>query len=237
MPQRVLIFGANGAIGHALCKQFLAGNWLVTGMVRDKTKINSTQHKNYQGLTDDLMAEGGEAEFLGGEKFNAIIWAQGLNHSDNILNVKIDVHLKIYEANVLYIIKTLNHLLNHNLIENNSRLTIISSIWQNIGRANKLSYMTTKSALKGLIQSLVIDLGNRGILVNAILPGPINSEMTRQNLTDLQIKKIKAMTPLLSLAELSEVIELAFFLSSENNSGITGQFIAADRGLSYVKSI
>jgi Dehydrogenases with different specificities (related to short-chain alcohol dehydrogenases) len=66
---------------------------------------------------------------------------------------------------------------------------VISSIWQNIARQNKLSYCVTKAALQGLIQSLMIDLGSAGHLVNAVLPGVLDTQMTRNNLLAEQLQK------------------------------------------------
>ena len=75
-----------------------------------------------------------------------------------------------------------------------ARLCVISSIWQTSARPNKLSYMVSKAALQGLVLSAATDLAERGILVNAVLPGALDTPMTRQNLTAEQIDRIAGMT-------------------------------------------
>ena len=141
----------------------------------------------------------------------------------------------MYEANVTFILITLQTLLNHNLLKNDARLCVISSIWQNIARQKKLSYCITKSALQGLVQSLSIDLGKQGFLINAVLPGALDTAMTRSNLNSDQIHSLESSTPLQTLPNLTDVTGLVGYLCSKQNTGITGQFIAADRGFSNAR--
>ena len=74
-------------------------------------------------------------------------------------------------------------------------------------------------------------------MVNAVLPGALDTPMTRANLSAAQINALQVSTPLGSLASLEDVANLVGFLCSENNTGITGQFIAADRGFSHARII
>jgi hypothetical protein len=135
------------------------------------------------------------------------------------------------------ILESLHQLLGLGLVSAGTRLCIISSIWQELARQNKLSYTVTKSALRGLVQSLAIDLGAKNILVNAVLPGALDTPMTRANLSAQQIEKIEQETPLKTLPQFEDVCELVAFLCSSKNTGLTGQFIAADRGYSFVRHI
>jgi NAD(P)-dependent dehydrogenase (short-subunit alcohol dehydrogenase family) len=163
------------------------------------------------------------------------VWAQGQNFNDNIHTFSASAHDDMYRANVVYIMKTLQALLARGLLAPPARLCVISSIWQNIARQNKLSYTVSKSALQGLVQSLAIDLGGDGHLVNAVLPGALDTPMTRNNLKPEQIKLLENLTPLGKLPTLDDVCNMVGFLCSPDNSGITGQFIAADKGFSYAK--
>lgn len=231
-----LVFGSSGSIGQAVCAQFeeqglhvirigrspqvspqsLPGKWL-------------TWTEGGNQFCDDLQAQ------LHDVKVDCIVWAQGLNFNDEIADFDSTKHLQMYEANVLFILHTLQTIMNANLLAVDARLCVISSIWQNIARQSKLSYCITKSALQGLVQSLSIDLGKQGILINAVLPGALDTPMTRSNLSFDQIEKLELATPLQSLPDLSDVTGLVNYLCSENNTGVTGQFIAADRGFSYAR--
>lgn len=230
----VAVFGASGAIGQAVCKWHCARDCGVTGIGRkDRVAGASTD-------TKWLMWEGGEDVEVFSDlegQFNAVVWAQGFNCNDDIYNFDLKTHEQMYAANVTYILLSLQALLKRNLLAPSARLCIVSSIWQNIARQNKLSYCVTKSALKGLVQSLVVDMGAASHLVNAVLPGPLDTPMTRANLSAGQLHHLEESNPLRSLATMDDVCNLVGFLCSKENVGITGQFIAADRGFSYARII
>lgn len=238
MPkQSVVIFGASGAIGQALCESFLAKDFQVAAISRTGRAPNDSL-SNADWLAWDASDGGGAfTAFNKTRQFDAVVWAQGANCSDDIYTFDLKVHDAVYAANVTYILVSLQVLLRHNLLAPSARLCIISSIWQNLARQNKLSYCITKSALQGLVQSLVVDLGRSGYLVNAVLPGALDTPMTRANLSVEQINRLEGMTPLGSLPELNDVCNLVGFLCSRDNTGITGQFIAADRGFSYARIV
>ena len=227
-----VVFGGTGSIGKSIVKQFSKNFKNVIVFSR-----NNAFNKNKKNIFYSNW--NGQSEFpinlIKRKSINSVVWSQGINFSDNIKSFKISEHKTMYEANVIYILKSLNSMISNNLLANSARLCIVSSIWQNLARQNKLSYTITKSALQGLVNSLTIDLGSAGFLVNAVLPGVINTPMTKKNLSKMEIENIKRITPLKSLATLEDIAKLVFFLCSKNNSGITGQFITVDRGFSNAR--
>jgi NAD(P)-dependent dehydrogenase (short-subunit alcohol dehydrogenase family) len=231
--QRVLIFGASGAIGAALCSWFVEHGWEVTAISRSVPGNGAS--KGVAHVKWDPFAEDTGALKDIKMPFHAAVWAQGQNINDSIKTFDATAHEEMYKANVVYIMQTLNVLLARGLLAAPSRLCVISSIWQNIARQNKLSYCVSKSALQGLVQSLAIDLGKDGHLVNAVLPGALDTPMTRKNLNATQIQNLEFQTPLGKLPTLDDVCNMVGFLCSESNTGITGQFIAADKGFSYAR--
>lgn len=232
----VIVFGASGSIGSEIVYGFQKKGFEVWAAVRDQKKIkNNHKNLNFFYYDSDLNDSNKSFEIFKKNSIDAIVWAQGKNLSDNIYDLDIEEHLDVYKANVTFILKSLQSVLQLKLLKNKSRICIISSVWQNLAKNNKLSYCVSKSALQGLVNSLSIDLGREGVLVNAILPGAIDNQMTRDNLNKKQIDSIKKQSPLNSLAIYSDLVELAYFLCSAENSGITGQFIAADRGFSNAR--
>jgi NAD(P)-dependent dehydrogenase (short-subunit alcohol dehydrogenase family) len=143
----------------------------------------------------------------------------------------------VYEANVVYILASLDVLLRAGVLKTPSRLCVISSIWQEIARQNKLSYGVSKAALKGLVLSLANDLGVDGHLINAVLPGALDTPMTRQNLSEAQVQAITAATQFGRLANLKDVANAVHYLCSSENTGVTGQFIKIDLGFTDVRVI
>lgn len=229
--RNALVFGASGAIGGEIFAHLGQEFSNTLGVSRQAVEQSGSFLK--WSLADPFS----KSDFRSIDKLHAVVWAQGANCNDTIYDCDPRRHREMYEANVFYIIESLRQLLDLGLIADGAHLCIISSIWQEIARQNKLSYTVTKSALRGLVQSLAIDLGEKNILVNAVLPGALDTPMTRANLSSAQIKKIEGDTPLHSLPKFEDVCALVSFLCSNKNTGITGQFIAADRGYSFVRSI
>lgn len=231
----LLLFGASGAIGQAIGQCFLAHGWAVTGVSRtERQPMTDGVTWVRAELSDNIDDE----EFLdGGAPYQAVCWAQGANLNDSVYTVDVATHLALYKTNCLMILSTMKLLLQRGLLGNPARMCVLSSIWQNIAKQDKLSYGMTKAALQGLVLSAAADLAKEGHLINAILPGAIDTPMTRQTLKKKQIETLSAATRFGRLPHLEDVANLAYFLCSENNTGITAQFIAADLGFSHVRII
>jgi len=227
--QKLLLLGASGSIGRAIHQKFVAQAWDVVGVTRNEVSESCQISWNPLDKTSAFPNEQGP--------FDAVCWAQGKNINDNIYSFNDEAHQEIYEANVLYVLKSLNYLISNNLLARPARLCVISSIWQEIARQNKLSYCISKSALKGLVLSLANDLGADGHLVNAILPGALDTPMTRQNLSEKQLSAVVNSTEFGRLPSLQDVANSAYFLCSDENTGMTGQFIKVDLGYSDVRII
>jgi NAD(P)-dependent dehydrogenase (short-subunit alcohol dehydrogenase family) len=174
--------------------------------------------------TVDLAAE---------SPFDAVCWAHGANVADSLNDFDPSRHLQLYEANCLSILVSLAGLLKAGLLrEGGARLVVISSIWQERARANKLSYIVTKAAVSGIVRSAAVDLGKDGHLINGILPGVLDTPMTAANLTASQIEGTRARTPSGKLPDLGTVADMALFLCSAQNQSITGQSVTVDQGMS-----
>jgi NAD(P)-dependent dehydrogenase (short-subunit alcohol dehydrogenase family) len=230
-----LLFGGTGAIGGAILKTILEDGWCVVSTTRGTPPANSEPIK---WLTLDPFAPGFDPEILDrNAPYAAVCWAQGSNFNDSIYDFNQARHEEIYRANVMFILVTLNLLLQRNLLRKSARLCLISSIWQNLARQNKISYSITKSALQGLVLSAATDIAREGHLINGVLPGVLDTPMTRKNLSAEQVERVSSATLFKSLPTLESVASLVAFLCSDRNIGITGQFIEADLGFSRVRII
>lgn len=229
---RILVFGASGSIGSAISSHFTQNGWSVVGVSRSGDATGAFKPVAYDPLTSSLNP----SDRLDADApYAAVCWAQGRNASDNVHDVNLEEHLAVYHANCVYILASLKVLLERRLLAPCARLCIISSIWQNLARQDKLSYCMSKAALRGLVMSASADLAKDGILINAILPGALDTPMTRQNVAPEQLQKLSSATYFNRLPTLGDVANLAYFLCSAQNTGITGQFIAADLGFSHVR--
>lgn len=107
------------------------------------------------------------------------------------------------------------------------RIVNMSSVSGQSAVAGQANYSAAKAGLIGATRSLAAEVGRRGILVNAVAPGFIDTEMIR----DLPVEKILPHIPLGRLGTAEEIAEAAAFLCSERARYITGQVIAVNGGI------
>lgn len=232
----VLIFGATGSIGNHIYNSFklLDTNNIIYGTTSKESIINKElnndeSNNNYLYVNNDNLDNLKNINNL-----DIIIWAHGYNFNDNIFNFNEEEYMKIMNVNILFIIKTLNYLLSNNKINNSAKMVIISSIWEDYTRDNKLSYSISKSALSGLVKNVAYDLSKKNILINNVLPGVIDNEMSRKTLKEEQINYIKNYLFFDRLVNLDDVFNTVKFLTIEN-TGITGESIKVDLGFTKIR--
>ena len=114
------------------------------------------------------------------------------------------------------------------------RIVNISSIWSGVTKPGRSIYASSKAAINAFTRTAAVEYAAHNVLVNAVAPGYVNTELTQVNNTPEQIEAIKSNLPTKRLAEPVEIAELVFFLSSEKNTFITGQTIFADGGYSIL---
>ena len=107
----------------------------------------------------------------------------------------------------------------------------ISSIIGINGNPGQINYSAAKAGVIGMTKTLAKEIGVRGIRVNAIAPGYINTDMTAVLKEELK-EQIAGMVPLKRLGECEDIAEMVAFLASDKASYITGQVIQIDGGLS-----
>ena len=222
-----LVFGATGSIGSEIVEVLRSrGNTVV--------EANRTLEKGRNVVTsrDDWTSV---AKSLG--PFDGLVWAQGVNSSETILTATREDILGAFEANVVFIAETLKQLHQVGAIKRPCRAVVLSSIWQQSSRSSKLSYSISKSALSGLVKSIAIDLADSQLSINAVLPGVLDTKMTRANLTPEQIKSVEHRTPGGSLVTTKEIANVVSWLLSEQSSGINGEFITVDNGWSVASGL
>jgi len=221
--KNILIIGASGSIGNYIYKSF-------------KSISDYNVYGTSSRITEEFLTVNNDnlENLLKINNVDIIIWAHGYNFNDNIYNFNEEEYLKIMNINVLFIIKTLNYLLLNNKINDNCKMVIISSIWEKSTRANKLSYSISKSALSGLVKHLSYDLSNKNILINNVLPGVIDNEMTRKTLKYEQLKYIKNYLNFNRMVDLDDILKTVKFLTIDN-TGITGESIIVDLGFTKIR--
>lgn len=111
------------------------------------------------------------------------------------------------------------------------RVVNLSSIFGGaVAKERRVAYSASKAGIVGLTKSLAVELAPFGILVNAVAPGYVNTELTRQNNPPRELEQIQRTIPVQRLAEAAEIAEVVAFLCSSKNSYMTGQTLFLDGG-------
>lgn len=123
----------------------------------------------------------------------------------------------------------------HMLKRGAGRLIFVTSLADQFAMAGDIAYPATKAGLAGLVRSLAVELGERGINVNGIAPGAVRSEMNKAIAESPQWKAIvDRSVPLKRWAEPAELAGAAIFLASAASSYVNGQVIYVDGGTSIL---
>ena len=217
-----LVFGSSGTLGKEIVSTLKRQGSSVVEAARAPDKKEKIDLKSPDWLSD--------AATLG--PFDGVVWAQGANSSDTILTADKSTTLSLMESNVMFIVETIQKLVSIKALNDPCRTVVLSSIWQESSRSSKFSYSVSKSALHGLVQSAAIDLASEGISINAVMPGIIDTPMTRANLTADEIKNAESRSLGGQLATAENVAETVSWLLGKNSRGINGEFIKVDHGWS-----
>lgn len=110
------------------------------------------------------------------------------------------------------------------------RIVNVASVYGIKSRAARGAYTATKAGLIGLTKTAAIEYGAGNVLVNAVAPGFIDTDLTRRNNTPEQLAALCAQVPLGRLGSTAEIAVLAAWLGGEANTYVTGQTLAIDGG-------
>lgn len=110
------------------------------------------------------------------------------------------------------------------------RIVNISSIFGHVSRSKRASYSTSKFALNGLTRALALDYAADGVLANSVAPGFIDTDLTRDILSEPERQALAESVPLKRLGNEAEIARVVVFLASDANTFITGQSVIADGG-------
>jgi NAD(P)-dependent dehydrogenase (short-subunit alcohol dehydrogenase family) len=146
---------------------------------------------------------------------------------------------EVFAVNVRGIAATLKHAVP--LLRDGASIVLIGSLNSWRGDPNIASYVGSKHAVLGITRAAALDLGERGIRVNALGPGPVATEALLARMAtrahdrgvpvETALEQAAAQTALGRIVTVEEVAAAALFLASGLSSGITGQLLAIDAGV------
>lgn len=136
----------------------------------------------------------------------------------------------VINTNLKGTFNTIKHMYRIFLKQKSGRIINLSSVSGVLGNAGQANYAASKAGVIGLTKTVARELGSRGITVNAVAPGYIDTDMTNA-MSDAAKDATIAQIPLRRVGSTKDVAETVAFLASEKASYITGQVISVDGGM------
>jgi 3-oxoacyl-[acyl-carrier protein] reductase len=237
--KRALVSGGSGEIGAAICRALAAGGWEVIVHAR-------SQPDRAKALADEITAAGGRAQSIyfdvadpaGTSAALAVLLAdgpiQGVVHNAGIhddapmAGMSAKQWHEVIGVSLHGFFNLVQPLLLPMLRTRWGRIVALSSISAVIGNRGQANYAAAKAGMDGAMRSLSLEIGSRGVTVNSVAPGIIDTAMTAGV---FDAARIERLVPLKRAGTAAEVAGLVAFLMSERAGYITGQVIPINGGM------
>ena len=154
----------------------------------------------------------------------------GITQDNLFMRMKPEQWSQVIDVNLNGVFHVTKAVIRTMVKQHSGRIINISSVVGFSGNPGQVNYSSTKSGLIGFTKSLSREVGTRGITVNAVAPGFINTAMT-QALKDSQQQAILSQIPLGRMGEAEDIANAVAFLASEEASYITGTVLHVNGGM------
>lgn len=247
----VLITGGSGGLGQALAEAFAVNGSRVVITARDPAKLNATAEKMARkgaqvlGLACDISRRD-RVQTLGQEiterwgAVQVLINNAGIARAVSFTDMPDDVWDDTLETNLTGAYNCCKVFLPAMMRAKWGRVINIASTAAKVGFPHVTAYTASKHGLLGLTRSLALETARLGVTVNAICPGYIDDERTRENARVMAEKTGKSVNDILKIFAASapqnrliapgEVASLALLMASEKLGAMTGQAVNVDGG-------
>jgi 3-oxoacyl-[acyl-carrier protein] reductase len=230
--KKVLITGASRGIGKAIAHEFKDSGAYIIGTSTRKENSNNNLDEHFCVDFLDQCQLSNFANTVKSLEPDILINNAGINKIDSFATIPLSDFQNINQVNITAPFLLCQSVIPSMINKKWGRIVNISSIWGIISKEYRASYSASKHGLDGMTLALSIEHSKDGILANCVAPGFTDTELTRKVLGKEQIKEIQKSIPIGRLAATSEIAKLVLWLSSEENTYITGQNIAIDGGFS-----
>ncbi|MEZ0071103.1 3-oxoacyl-[acyl-carrier-protein] reductase [Planotetraspora sp. GP83] len=230
MVRSVLVTGGNRGIGLAIARELAAAGDAVAVTYRSGeppeglfgVRCDVTSSADVDAAFEKAEAEHGPVEI--------VVANAGITKDTLLPMMKEETFTDVIDTNLTGAYRVAKRAVRPMLRLRRGRIILISSVVGLLGSAGQTNYAASKAGMVGFGRSLARELGSRGITVNVVAPGFVETDMTAL-LDDAQQEQIRKSIPLGRQAKAEEVARVVRFLASDDASYITGAVIPVDGGL------
>lgn len=236
----VLVTGASRGIGKAIASQLKSLGATVLGTATSEhgaqniseylgegcgIVLNVTDDASISDMFDKIKASHGGVDVL--------VNNAGITRDNLMMRMKDEEWDDIINTNLSSVFKISKSVLRSMMKKRHGRIINIGSVVGTMGNAGQVNYATAKAGLIGFTKSLAREVASRGITVNTVSPGFIDTNMT-QTLTDEQKEGIFSQVPANRLGKPEEIASAVAFLASDAAGYITGETLHVNGGMYMV---
>jgi 3-oxoacyl-[acyl-carrier protein] reductase len=233
-----LVTGASRGIGRAIAERLMADGATVIGTATSENGaqaisdylqgngegkvLNVADPDSMQALLTDITEKHGTVDIL--------INNAGITRDNLLMRMKDDEWQSIMDTNLTSIFKMSKAVLRGMMKKRKGRIINIGSVVGSTGNAGQANYAAAKAGVIGFSKSMAREVASRGITVNVVAPGFIDTDMTK-SLTDDQKESIFKDIPANRLGDPKEIAATVGFLASDEAAYITGETIHVNGGM------
>jgi 3-oxoacyl-[acyl-carrier protein] reductase len=237
----VLVTGASRGIGQAIALTLGNAGATVIGTATSEKGTEAiskqfTEHKiTGQGMILNVTDDNNIAELMKtiNEQYGAVdilINNAGITRDNILMRMKQEEWDEIIDTNLASVFKMSKAVLRGMMKKRAGRIISITSVVGAMGNSGQTNYAAAKAGIMGFTKSLAREVGSRGITVNTVAPGFIQTDMT-DALPDEQKKVLASQIPMTRLGTVDEIAQTVLFLAGEGGSYITAQTIHVNGGM------
>ncbi len=221
MTQRRKVFVTGGArgIGQAIANHFRLDGHEVWAPTRQELDLSDL---------DRVRASLAEHPL----KVDILVHCAGINPLSPIAGFSVENWHRIMDTNLTSAMLLVQSAAAHMEATGWGRIAFISSIYSFLSRPGRGGYGASKAGLNSLARTVALEYAGKGVLANAVCPGFVDTDLTRQNNPPERIQEIVASIPVGRMAAEPEIADLVAYLCSDRNTYLTGQTLVVDGGFS-----
>jgi len=240
--KRALVTGASGALGSAIARRLatLGAHVLLHGNSRpDAVNMLADEIRSAGGsaepvvfnLSSDEATAAATTQMLAGGAVQVIVNNAGIHDDAVFPGMRREQWFGVIDVSLHGFFRVTQPLLLPMLRTRWGRIINVSSVAALAGNRGQVNYAAAKGALNSATKALALEVGSRGVTVNAIAPGIIESPMATGEGAAFDPEMVKRMVPVQRAGKPDEVAALAAFLAGPDAAYITGQVISINGGL------